>query len=179
MEAIEIRLVKKGGAAPGKTTRPFVSGRRDVSLTYQAHQQTYGWFPAVKDGEEAGITGRAKSMEALKINLLNGEDSTITYRAHCQTYGWMNWVTGGQIAGTVGQAKRMEAVEIKLTGQAASQYDIYYRAHCQTYGWLGWAKNGESAGTEGLGKRMEAIQIRLVKKGEKAPTGTQAKAFIK
>ena len=183
MEAIEIRLVKKGGAAPGKTTRPFVKGttgggQLTPSLQYQAHQQTYGWFPAVKDGQEAGITGRAKSMEALKINLLNGGDSTITYRAHCQTYGWMNWVTGGQIAGTVGQAKRMEAVEIKLTGQAASQYDIYYRAHCQTYGWLGWAKNGESAGTEGCAKRLEAIEIKLVRKGGAAP-GSTVNRFIK
>ena len=66
-----------------------------------------------------------------------------------------------------------------MNQEMEKQYDIYYRVHTQTYGWLGWAKNGESAGTEGLGKRMEAIQIRLVKKGEKAPTGTGAEAFIK
>jgi uncharacterized protein YjdB len=82
-------------------------------------------------------------------------------------------VKNGAVSGTTGKAKRLEAIEIKLSGDAATRYDIYYRVHSQTYGWMGWAKNGEPAGTEGLAKRLEAIEIKLVPKGGAAPGSTE------
>ena len=169
MEALEIRLVKKGEAAP--------SGQGDSykypNLSYQAHAQSIGWQAEKFNGQTAGVTGKAKRMEAIKIKLPDKEfDGGIEYRAYVQSAGWQGWKKDGQIAGTTGQGKRMEAIQIRLTGEMANQYDVYYRAHVQTYGWLGWAKGDEEAGTLGYGKRMEALEIRLVKKGEEAPAQT-------
>ena len=65
--------------------------------------------------------------------------------------------------------KRLEAIQIELTGDMASNYDVYYRVHVEGFGWLGWAKNGESAGTSGLSLRLEAIQVIMTAKGASAP----------
>ncbi len=175
VEAIEVRLVPKGSAAPGKTEQPF--RKKGATVTYSTHCQTYGWLEASENGVMNGTTGKYKRLEGIRISLerLSGE---VTYRTHVQTYGWQGWVKNGAVSGTTGQAKRLEAIEIKLSGAAASQYDIYYRVHSQTYGWMGWAKNGEPAGTSGLYKRLEAIEIRLVPKGGAAP-GTTEGHYVK
>lgn len=176
MEAIQIRIVKKDGGAPGSTTRPFVQKSQDV-LTYQTHVQSYGWQNDVGQGKISGTVGQAKRLEAIRINVHSTEGS-IRYRTHVQTYGWQDWAYDGEESGTVGQAKRLEAIQIELTGGLAEKYDVYYRVHSQTYGWLGWVKNGEPAGTEGLAKRLEGIQITLVEKGGSAP-GMYGGGFIK
>ena len=149
-----------------------------ANVVYRAHSQTYGWLPWVSNGEEAGITGQSKRMEAVNINLENATVSgSIEYRTHCQTYGWLGWAKDGELAGTVGLSKRLEAAEIRLTGEMAKSFDVYYRVHCQTFGWMGWAKNGEPAGSAGFSKRLEAFEIRLVPKGGAAP-GSTANAFV-
>ena len=148
-----------------------------ADVVYRTHCQTYGWFPWVSNGEEAGITGQSKRMEAMNIYLENATVSgSIEYRTHCQTYGWLDWVRDGELTGTTGESKRLEAIEIRLTGEMARAFDVYYRVHCQTFGWMGWAKNGEPSGSAGYSKRLEAIEIRLVNKGGTAP-GSTANAF--
>ncbi len=144
-----------------------------ADVVYRTHCQTYGWLPWVRNGEEAGVTGQSKRMEAMNIYLENATASgSVEYRTHCQTYGWLDWVKDGELTGTTGEAKRLEAIEIRLTGEMAEAFDIYYRVHCQTFGWMGWAKNGASAGSAGYSKRLEAIEIRLVRKGGAAPGST-------
>ena len=175
LEAIQIQLVEKGKEAPGATNNSFIK----PEITYQTHVQTYGWQGLACDGATSGTEGKAKRLEAIRINLHNPEmPGSIEYTTHVQTYGWMNWVKDGALSGTEGQAKRLEAIKIKLTGDLAENYDVYYRVHAETYGWLGWAKNGEEAGTEGQAKRLEAIQIMLVEKDGQAPGGTE-EAFVK
>ena len=148
-----------------------------ADVVYRTHCQTYGWFDWVRNGEEAGITGQSKRMEAMNIRLENTNVSgSIQYRTHCQTYGWLDWVQDGELTGTTGEGKRLEAIEIRLTGEMANAFDVYYRVHCQTFGWMGWAKNGESSGSAGYSKRLEAIEICLVRKGGPAP-GSTANAF--
>ena len=176
LEAIQIKLVKKGNTAPGATSDAF----RKAKLSYRVHVQSYGWQDYKYDGGTAGTSGQAKRLEALQIrNMVTDLTGDIEYRSHVQTYGWeKDWKKNGQISGTSGQAKRLEAVQIRLTGELEETYDIYYRVHSQTYGWLGWAKNGEEAGTEGQAKRLEAIEIVLVEKGDRAP-GSTKNAFRK
>lgn len=174
IEGIQIRLVAKGGAAPGSTSGAYKDRSKTTNVVYQAHMQTYCWLDEVMNGATGGVTGQYKRMEALKISLENKKYSGgIQYRAHLQTTGWQGWKSNGEMAGTTGQYRRMEAVQIKLTGKMAEKYDIYYRAHVQTYGWLGWTKNGAKAGTEGMSKRMEGIQIQLVEKGKPGPSSGQ------
>ena len=149
-----------------------------ADVVYRTHCQTYGWLPWVSNGEEAGITGQSKRMEAMNIKLENPTVSgSIEYRTHCQTYGWLNWVRDGALTGTTAESKRLEAIEIRLTGEMGRAFDVYYRVHCQTFGWMGWAKNGEPSGSSGFSKRLEAIEICLVRKGGAAP-GSTADAFV-
>lgn len=156
-------------ATTEKTTEEPTATKKEEtipSIIYQAHVQDSGWTSNAKDGATAGITGKSKQLEALKITL-NSQDgkNMISYRAHVANVGWQNWVNSGQIAGTTGKTKAIEAVQIKLGETYAQKYDIYYRVHVAYRGWLGWAKNGEIAGSTGIGLRTEAIQIKLVKKG--------------
>lgn len=175
VEAFEIVLVKKGQAAPGSTQKPFVA---NLSVSYSAHVQSYGWMNTVKNGASAGTTGKSKRVEGIKMEINNAPYSGgITYKTHVQNKGWMGAVSNGAVSGTTGESKRVEAIQISLTGEMAKHYDVYYRAHSQSYGWLDWAKNGQSAGTEGLSKRVEAVQIKLVEKGKQAP-GSTAKPFV-
>ena len=165
-EAIEIILVKKGEAAPGSTGTSHI--QRYVS--YQGHVQDIGWQNKVYDGQLSGTQGRAKQLEAIKINLENQlYNGNIEYQAHIQDIGWQDWKKNNEIAGTTGQVKRLEAVRIRLTDEMEAKYDIYYRCHVENYGWLGWTKNGLPSGTEGYSYRLEALEVRLVKKGEAAP----------
>ncbi len=172
VEAIEVRLVTKGGAAPGSTSGRF--NKKPASVSVQAHVSDIGWQGYTTG--IAGTTGKSKAIEALNFQVSNSPGGSIQCSAHVQDLGWRDYTSG--MAGTTGRSKRLEAVKIKLTGALAEQYDVYYRVHVQDFGWLGWAKNGESAGSEGYGKRAEAIEVRLVAKGSTAP-GSTTNAFKK
>lgn len=159
-------------------------------ISYLSHVQNAGWeTTASRDGAISGTTHRALRMEALKASVTDDKGNAIaglgiTYQAHVENIGWQDtWGADGSEAGTTGQALRAEAFKIKLTGDKASQYDVYYRVHVQNYGWMNWASNGNPAGTTGMALRGEAIQIVIVKKGSGAPTPTppndQNAAFIK
>ena len=172
LEAIQISLVPKGGAAPGSTTRPYVSSK----VSYQTHIQTLGWQADKKNGEVAGTTGNRLRLEGIKIKKIDDIAGDVVYRTHVQRIGWQPFKKNGEMSGTSGQALRLEAIEINLTGDLANTYDIYYRVHSQSFGWLGWAKNGAPAGTTGYAYRLEGIQIMLVDKGAAAP-GSTSNAF--
>jgi uncharacterized protein YjdB len=141
-------------------------------IRYEAHSQSYGWLGYVDAGKTAGVTGKSKRLEAIRIKLTSNGKSMVSYKVHMQSVGWeKDWSTSGQIAGSTGKSKRIEAVRIKLTNGYENKYDIYYRLHLAHYGWLGWAKNGAVSGSTGLAIQAEAIQIKLVKKGDSFNTG--------
>ena len=166
LEGIRIRILPKGSAAPGSTTRPYVTRK----VQYRTHVQTYGWQGWSYDGDIAGTTGESKRLEDIRINLPDKlYAGGIEYRTHVQTYGWQPWVRDGAMSGTEGESKRLEGIQVRLHGSSADHYDVYYRVHAQNIGWMGWAKNGAQAGTSGLSKRLEGIQIVLSSKGGAAP----------
>ena len=70
----------------------------------------------MEGGKQAGTTGRALSVEAMKIKLTGelAEHYDIYYRAHVSNIGWQNWVKNDEIAGTTGKSLPIEAVQIKL-----------------------------------------------------------------
>ena len=161
MQAIEIRIVKKGGEAPGDTTNAF----RNSQVSYSAHVANIGWMSAVHDGITAGTEGRSLAVEALSIAKNNVEcEGSIEYRAHVATLGWQEWVSDGDIAGTTGKNLAVEAIEVRLTGELAEKYQVRYRTHVQNIGWMDWVEDGETAGTTGRSLRVEAIQLELVLK---------------
>lgn len=171
VEAIQIKLVKKGANAPGSTTDAFIN--KPVSLTYSAHVSDIGWQPYVSSGEIAGTTGRNLSVEALSFKLLNaGADDAVKVRAHVRNIGWQDWTDNS--GGTTGRALNIEALQLQLSDSLSSQYDLWYRVHVQDIGWLDWAKNGEVAGTTGMAKHVEALQVIMQKKGASAPGPTDS-----
>lgn len=146
------------------------------------------WQGAVRDGKEAGTTGKSLIMEALKINIVDPETGElfdtsmlgVEYCGHVQNVGWEKWVSNGDTAGRPGKNLRIEALKLRLTGELKDNYDIYYCLHCQNYGWLGWAKNGTASGTAGMSLRVEAIRVFIQEKGEDAPLriGNYSQTFM-
>lgn len=140
------------------------------SVSYQTHVQDIGWQAPVSNGMTAGTTGRAKRVEALKINLLLQDGSplgndSISVQSHISGIGWESQPVGnGQTSGTVGQSRAIEAIKLSLSGGLSDSYDIWYRVHSANVGWLGWASNGEPAGTQGYACQIEAVQIKVLPK---------------
>ena len=63
---------------------------------------------------------------------------------------------------------------VKLTGDLASNYNVYYCAYVKGYGQMGWAKNGAKAGTANLD--LIGYQVKLVAKDAAQPN-TDRQAF--
>ena len=156
----------------------YVKASDIPSIEYSTHVQDIGWQKSVKDGELAGTTGKAKRIEAIRIQT-NNDNLGVSYSTHVQNVGWTDYVGRGVQSGTVGENKRVEAIAITLTGSEAKNYDIYYRVHVQNIGWLGWAKNGANAGTCGYQYRIEGIEIKTVAKGDAAPGSTNNSFYKK
>ena len=131
LEGIQIKLVPKGGAAPGSTSNSFKQ-----NIKYQTHIQNIGWQDYVNSGDSSGTTGQSLRLEGIRIRIDNSDiQGSIEYCTHVQNIGWQNYVSNNQMSGTQGRALRLEAIKIRLTGELANKYDIYYRVHCQNFGW--------------------------------------------
>lgn len=116
-------------------------------IKYRVHQQTYGWSDWKNEGQEAGITGQAKRLEAIQID---PQGHQITVKVHIQGIGWKDYgiITKDTIIGTTGQAKRIEAIEI---------HGAKVQCHIQTVGLASGYSNLQ--GTVGLAKRIESVKI--------------------
>lgn len=141
----------------------------DMGFSYRSHVQSYGWLPAVRDGQISGTVGEAKRMEAIKITPPAGVELVVD--VHLQGIGWKTHkgIKKGKssgtessvndpIMGTVGLSKRLEAIRIKCVKNTTGK-QLRYQAHCQKHGWMDAVKEGEIAGTTGQSKRLEAIKI--------------------
>ena len=161
IEAIQIKLVKKGNE-----TAEADNSESKVQISYRGQGQGYDWQNWKANGTTAGTVGKSKSLEGIKIELVNApENAKVLYRVQGQGYGWQSWKEDGDLGGTDGESKRMEGIRIKLENM--EDYSVEYRASIEDYGWLDWVVDGELAGTDGLSKRLEAIEIRIIPKRAK------------
>ena len=142
-----------------------------MHIQYEAHVSNIGWMSSKRDGSTAGTTGQSKSVEDLKVSILNPvEDGSVQINANVSGVGWQGWDTpSASEGGTTGQGRAVEAVRLRLTGSLAKDYDVYYRVHASNIGWMAWAKDGGEAGTTGMSCSLEAVQIKLIKKGASHP----------
>lgn len=124
-------------------------------LQYQVHLENIGWTNVQNAGEQAGTTGEARKLEAVKFFANNGLE--IKYRAHIQDIGWQEWKNNGEIAGTTGQNKAIEAIEIQANKILNAE------EHLQDVGWMPHS-NGTNIvlGTVGKALRLEAFKISVV-----------------
>lgn len=162
---------KDAGQTPSK---PVTAG---TDISYRAHCQTYGWLPAVKNGQIAGTVGQSKRLEAIKIAPPDGLELEV--EIHMQDKGWKKYtgikriVRNGHvlssgtessdndpIMGSVGQSRRLEAIRIRATKNTTGK-KLKYQAHVQNIGWQKAVGEGEIAGTTGKALRMEALKIWL------------------
>ena len=167
LEAMEIRLVEKGGTAPGSTANAYVTNQKTPvpSVIYTTHVQNIGWQTEVSDGVMAGTKGKGLRLEGIKIRI-NGDgiQGGVEYSTHIQNIGWQAYVTDGAMSGTKGKSLRLEGIKIRLTGSLSQIYSIEYRTHVQNAGWQNWVRDDTMSGTKGKGLRLEGIEIRLVRK---------------
>jgi len=134
---------------------------------YDGSGFNYVWQGGVLEGSSAGTFGKAAPISSVQMMLLNISGG-VTY----STYKNGTWYEAKDGEATDNKAEKIEALRIRLTGDAASQYDIYYRVHIQNEGWLAWAKNGETSGTIGKDLRLEGYQVVLREKGSEKPSDT-------
>ena len=173
IEAIQVKLVKKGNNAPGKTSDIFRDNKFYVE--YLSYIYGDGWLDNTFEFQTSGNVESSVGIGAIKVNLYNklGVSGSIQYSTHVGNIGWLDYVNAGDVSGVVDQLGRVEAIKIRLVGDVSRYYDIYYKTYIEDYGWLDWAKNDAIAGSVGFSKKVMAIKIGLVEKGGAAPGSTK------
>ena len=88
-----------------------------MMIRYMSHVQDLGWENYVNDGAMSGTKGKAKRLEAIKVQINNADVAgEVEYRTHVQNLGWENkWTKNGAVSGSVGKSLRLEALQIRLT----------------------------------------------------------------
>lgn len=176
MEALQIKLVAKGSAAPTNAdaymNASFVA---PVNVAY-ATSSGSGWTPQVHNGQMSGNTvgallERMKATVSQTVNTKGTPTGGITYQMMNTNGNWMNALANGAEAGANGTDVR--AFKVNLTGELGKAFNVYYRAHVNNKGWLGWASNGADAGTI-IDGGIDALAITLVAKGGTAPSNVDA-----
>lgn len=140
------------------------------TVVYKTYMQTYGWRDAVKNGATAGMPGKGKQVEAIKMSL-RSMDGDIVYAVYGQGYGWQSPRENAATAGTVKKGKRVEAIRVWLDGNAAGTYDVSYRVYKRGTGWTSWVKNHQTAGKAGDGRAVEAMQVKIATKPRTSTSG--------
>jgi hypothetical protein len=115
--------------------------------------------------EFAGTRGQSQGLEGLSLTLVNPiADLNIEYMAHVAGKGDLSWVSHGQYAGTRGENRALEGFAIRLSGAAASGYELTYSAHVQNVGDLPFQADGTYCGTRGRGLKVEGLTVCLRKR---------------
>ncbi len=142
----------------------------------QAHVSKVGWTQFEDCSKYVGVTDGSNYLEAFRVILPSEVDGSIEARVHVAKIGWQDWIglDVDSFAGTTGNALAIEAVQLRLSGDIASEYDVWYRVYSENIGWSGWANDGSSAGTQGYGIAAQAIEIRFIEKGKPAPGETES-----
>lgn len=133
----------------------------NMCLKYQAHTQDIGWREWVRDGQIAGSVGKAKQLEALRIDTGN-LPLKLKAKVHIANIGWITVdnITKDTVIGTTGKRLRIEAIELDEIENKTGK-KLYYQAHIATIGWTGKVPANYATGTVGLKKAIEAIKIWL------------------
>ena len=176
MEAIQVVLVEKGGAAPSASdaTVSFTFlGKPKIS--YSANAKGLGWLSAL-NGKTVGKSSAGSVIRQLSATLSNLGNSGIRYAVRLNGDSWQSWEKNGTVVGDA--HKSVNAVRFKLTGDAASYYNVWYRVCVSGLGWQGWTKNGKAAGSDSALYPITALQVRVVAKSAKSP-GKTLRPFVK
>lgn len=173
VEALEVRLLPKGSAAPGHAGDAFRVAEPQIRLRGSGA----GRYDATADQPMIGALGKVP-LYAVNASLARMVDRTGSIELKRRSMGrdWDTSWTAGKTFGDESARAPFEGLMARLTGQISDEYDLWYRAGVGG-SWLGWAKNGAQVGSHGTGTYIEALQFALVKKGEAAP-GSESRAWV-
>lgn len=178
IEAIQIVLVEKGGAAPGPTEGFYKGGSetlRAVSYDVVSAKMSSSGASSTCIGSELSTNPLQSVSFAVDNQIHSG---SIAYRVRRQFADWdADWSRDGEQVSSTCDGSQIEGVQLVLEGELADSFDIWYRAFTQRFGWTGWGCNGASVGTEGYAEGIVALEVRLVPTGAAAP-GDEADAYI-
>lgn len=173
INAIHVKLVAKGGKAPGNTKKPYVM-KPDIVYKAALAGKKLSESKDKSWGQTSGSTKNKTAITGIKMKLSNLQiPGGMEYRVVAEGEKFGDWVSAGKLAGHEKSDKTLARLQIRLTGQLAKAYDIYYRVKIKRYGWLDWTKNGKTAGSTGLDLPITAYQVKLVKKAEKVSWDTE------
>lgn len=175
IEAVEVRLVVKGGTAPGSTDG---STRGTIDCIEAKAQSINGAILESQTGKSI-IAGSESGpmLQGFSASLVNTQyaGSAIFYQGEWQYSGWGNAWSNANLCSNENAGEVLKAVRLKLSGDASSVYDLRYRVLDSTYGWSDWALNGGAAGCEHGASGITCIQVELVPKaGDAVLTQTDA-----
>lgn len=144
---------------------------------YRVHASGMGWMGWAKDGESAGTTGLATSLEAVQVVLVHKGEAApgstdasylttpdISYRS-LMSDGWQNEVAIGETSGIAGQDS-IHAFE--LNAGSPTDGSLKYRVHLSDLGWQDYVAGGIAGSADGM-HSIQAVEI--------APTGKLSKNF--
>ena len=174
VQAVQVVLVPKGGAAPGPTGGAFrgagerLSGSA-LSVSGSPAGSSFSGGVLTLGSEKGPVLG---SVAATVDNLES--DGSVSYRGLLLGSGWQGEPSSdGAQLGTSGGGLQLKAVRFGLSGGLAERYDVWYRSCDSARGWTGWASSGEPSGVESGASGLTAVQVALVAKGSGAPGPTE------
>ena len=170
VQAVQVVLVPKGGAAPGPAGGAFRgAGERlsgsSLSVSGSPAGSSFSGGVLTLGSERGPVLG---SVAATVDNLES--DGSVCYRGLLLGSGWQGETSSdGAQLGASGGGLQLKAVRFELSGGLAERYDVWYRSCDSARGWLGWASAGEPSGVESGASGLTAVQVALVAKGSAAP----------
>lgn len=174
-EAVETSKTTQQPVAPGGSEAASVTAQsttvtKSATVLY-ATKTNDEWQDWQSSGAAAQTEEDAQQpVAAIRAKVeTEGITGAISYCAGDGAESWSDWVQGDAEAQTDG----VGAVKFVITGDLASEYDVWYRARGVGMDWQDWASNGNPAGVQGAGAQLAALEVQLTKKGEAAPGNTQ------
>ena len=174
VQAVQVALVPKGGAAPGPAGGAF----RGAGERLSGSALSFSGSPAGSSSSDGVLTLGSEggpvlgSVAAVVDNLES--DGSVCYRGLLLGSGWQGESSSdGAQLGASGGGFQLKAVRFGLSGGLAERYDVWYRACDSARGWTGWASSGEPSGVESGASGLTAVQVALVAKGAAAPGPTE------
>ena len=170
VQAVQVVLVPKGGAAPGPAGGAFRgAGERlsgsSISVAGSPAGSSFSGGVLTLGSERGPVLG---SVAATVDNLES--DGSVGYRGLLLSSGWQGETSSdGAQLGAPGGGLQLKAVRFGLSGGLAERYDVWYRSCDSARGWTGWASSGEPSGVESGASGLTAVQVALVAKGSGAP----------
>lgn len=178
IQAIQVKLVKKGAQGPGtsgiafKGVADYVAGSAKTIDGSAAKVTASGGITTI--GSESGDVLRSISASVSNMSA----DGSLQYRAIRQFAGEQaSWLSDGVAIDNQNDGLQIKAIAFQLSGDLGQKYDVWYRSHDSNRGWLGWTKNGEYAGVSSGSDGVNAVQVVLVKNGSNTP-GNAADSYV-